>query len=162
MEQLGVVAQETMRGPDAKHGAGPAEGSVLRLALLASRDGELGTTRSLSGMAGLELVIARSVSDLLARAVPEGADAVAIDAVAIDPELGEGWPADTAERVVTELAARVPVAILCRSREDAEQIEHRVASTAVSVLLEERCSPRQLVAHLEGLIAGHRGRAPRF
>lgn len=157
MEQLGVVAQETMRGPDAKHGAGPAEGSVLRLALLASRDGELGTTRSLSGMPGLELVIARSVSDLLTRAVPEGADAVAID-----PELGEGWPADTAERVVTELAARVPVAILCRSREDAEQIEHRVASAAVSVLLEERCSPRQLVAHLEGLISGHRGRAPRF
>lgn len=128
-----------------------------RVALLVAADGRLGMASELRGVHGLELVTAATTGDLVAMVL-----AGAAEAVALDPELGEGWPVDTAEQVTRSLRASVPVVIVCRSQEDAEQIEHRVGGGGTtSVVLGDRSSGHGLAASVKGLIAVHRARVER-
>lgn len=94
------------------------------------------------------LVAAGTITDLVAKA-----RAGDVEAVAVDPELGTGWPVDNAEWAVKALPSEVAVGIVCRSADDAEQIEHRVAAAAnVRVLLANQCNVQQLVTVLTGLL----------
>jgi hypothetical protein len=119
--------------------------------LLMAGDGALGAAASLREAPGVKLVAAGTVTDLAA-----SARAGHVDAVAVDPELGTGWPVDTAEQAVNTLPADVAIGIVCRSHDDAEQIEHRVAAAAaanVRIVLGDPCDAQQLVTILKGLLA---------
>jgi len=132
---------------------------TFRVGLLMAGDGALGAVASLREAPGVKLVAAGTVTDLAA-----SARAGHVDAVAVDPELGPGWPVDTAEQAVNTLPADVAIGIVCRSHDDAEQIEHRVAAAAanVKVVLGDPCDARQLVAVLKGLLAAKAARGSRI
>lgn len=122
----------------------------FRAALLTLADGGLGLARHLRGAAGLEIVAAAAVEDLVEAARHGGADLVVLD-----PELTCGWPVDAAEAVARGLGGSVPLVVLCHSREDAEQIEHRVGRHA-TVLLLDGSGAEELPAILAGLVAQRR------
>jgi hypothetical protein len=131
---------------------------TFRVGLLMAGDGALGAVASLREAPGVKLVAAGTVTDLAA-----SARAGRVDAVAVDPELGTGWPVDTAEQAVNTLPADVAIGIVCRSHDDAEQIEHRVAAAAnVTIVLGDPCDAQQLVTILKGLLAAQSTRGSKI
>lgn len=107
-----------------------------------------------SGLAGLLATAGAEVRpaaeiDQLVELVKAGG----VEAVVVDPELPEGWPVDIAERAVEQFGERVPVAVVCRSRRDADMIGHRLVGRGAAVLTRDGLSSVRLAAILTGEVA---------
>jgi CheY-like chemotaxis protein len=83
-------------------------------------------------------------------------DSHQVDAVLLDPELPEGWPATVAEQLVEGVNDRVPVLIACRSAADAQVIGDRLAGEWVFVMQRERLNPQAIVQLFAGANATRR------
>lgn len=144
-----------LRRPDSikQSESGTGAAHALHVGCLIGADGSLGTAAMLLEAKGLKVEEAPSVDALLALA-----KSGSIQAVAVDPELADGWPVDAAERLTAALRAGVPLVVICRSDQDAQIIQQRVARPGVSILQLERHSVEQVVAIIRGLIAAHGAR----
>ena len=129
---------------------------LARVVALTDKAGALGCADPVLHIAGFAVTRAGSLTDLL-----QMARSGAVDVVLADPELGDGWSVDVADRLARELHAAAPVVLVCRTRVDAETIEARIARPGVHVLLDEHLTPDGLGQTLTGAIATYRAR-PRF
>lgn len=128
---------------------------LLRLGALKGTDGSLGTAALLLEVAGVTAVEAMSVPDLVDLARSGG-----VAAVVVDPELGDGWPIDTAEQIATALRDNAPVIVVCGNSHDAKILEQRIGGSGVYVLQHSGLTAQQLIDIVKGAVAAHSTRQP--
>lgn len=132
-----------------------AAAPLLRLGALKGADGSLGTAALLLEVAGVTTVEVVSVPALV-----DLARNGSIAAVVIDPELGDGWPIDTAEQIATALRDNAPVIVVCGNSHDAEILEQRIGRSGACVLQHAGLTAQQLVDIVKGAVAAHSTRPP--
>ena len=125
---------------------------VVRVAVLTDTSGALGSS-ALALDARSLLVNRASLAELV-----QLASAGAVDLVLADPGIGDGWPTDTAERLVRELQSTVPLILVCESAADAKLIEARLGRAEAGILLRDHLTPEQLVTAIRGAIVNFQAR----
>ncbi len=126
---------------------------VVRVALLSDKSGALGSSALALDAPSLVANRGSSLAELV-----QLASAGAVDLVLADPGIGDGWPTDTAERLVRGLQSAVPLILLCESAADAKLIEARLGRGEVSILSREHLTPDQLVTAIRGAIVNFQAR----
>lgn len=125
----------------------------LRVVVLADAEGSLGAASMLLEVPGISITEVRTAKQLV-QLVRGGGIAAAV----LDPELGEGWPADTAEQVVNGIQDLVPLILVCRCAADASLLASRNARFGVTVLQADALTSVRLDAVVKGAVAAHDAR----
>lgn len=124
------------------------------IGILINADGALGIAAMLIDAADLTTIEAESVLALTGLA-----QSGSVDAVVLDPELGDGWPIDIAEQVAVAVRGIRPLIVVCRQAHDAQLIKGRTAGNSVFVLHDAGLTPEKLIAVVKGAIATHQARS---
>lgn len=126
-------------------------GALLRVATLLGPERSLGTAVLLSNAPGVSVCEATSLWALLE--LVRGGTVVAVVA---DPEQGEGWLIDTADRIVSQAQNLLPIILICRHAADVKLIEQRLGRPNVRVALQDALTPQLLSTIIAGMSAAHK------
>ena len=124
-----------------------------RVVVLANVDGSLGAATMLLEVPGISITEVRTAKELV-QLVRGGGIAAAV----LDPELGGGWPVDTAEQVVNGIQDLVPLILVCRCTADAVLLASRTSRSGATVLRAEALTWVRLDAVVKGTVAAHDAR----
>ena len=125
----------------------------VRVAVLTDKSGALGSSALALDAPSLVVNRGASLEELV-----QLASAGAVDLVLADPGIGDGWPTETAERLVRGLQSTVPLILVCESAADAKLIEARLGRAEVGILLRDHLTPEQLVTAIRGAIVNFQAR----